>query len=628
MILVVGLTAGLARAAEPDPFAPILHALDYLGVDYPGAVRDGKVLDQGEYEEQVEFATGVRTMIAGLPARPERAALEATASGLVGAIRDKRPGEEVAAIAGDLRRRIIDLYEVRVAPRQAPDLRSAAADYTTHCAGCHGATGRGDGPAAKGLTPSPADLTDAGRMGQHSVFGLYNTITLGIEGTAMTGFAALTESQRWALAFHVSTLATGGETRERGAALWKNGVGKTDLRDLRALVMATPRDVAARAGGDAAAVLAYLRSEPAAIATGRESPLDFTARVLQESLDAYRRGDAARAHELAVRSYLEGFELVEAPLDGVDRGLRTRVEGEMLRYRTLIQSRAPREAVEAEAGAILSLLETARQRLDAARLSPATTFTSAFVILLREGLEALLVVAALVAMLIKSGRREALRYVHAGWIAALALGGLTWLAASYVVTVSGASREVTEGVTALVAAAMLLYVGFWMHRHAHAARWKAYLEARVQSALSGRTLWGLAAISFVAVYREVFETVLFYQTLWIEAGFEGRLAVGGGFVAAVVGLGLLAWLILKLGLRLPIGLFFGLGSALMAVLAVVLAGKGIAALQHAGKLPVGPLDLPAIPSLGLYPTWQGVVTQLVLVLLIFAAFTYSRRRPA
>ena len=626
VILGVGLTAGPARAAEPDPFAPILHALDYLGVDYPGAVQDGKVLDQGEYEEQLEFSTGVRTMIAGLPARPERAALEATAAGLVSAIRDKRPGEEVAAIAGDLRRRIIDLYEVRVAPRQMPDLRPAAADYITHCAVCHGTAGRGDGPAAKGLTPPPADLTDAARMGQHSVFGLYNTITLGIKGTAMTGFAALSEAQRWALAFYVSTLATPPADRERGATLWKGGVGKSELRDLRALVMATPKDVAARSGPDGAAVLAYLRSEPAAIATGRESPLDFSARVLQESLDAYRRGDAAQAHQLAVTSYLEGFELVEAPLDGVDRGLRTQVEGAMLRYRTLIQSRAPKETVEEEARAILSLLETARQRLDAARLSPATTFTSALVILLREGLEALLVVTALIAMLIKSGRREALRYVHAGWIAALALGGLTWLAASYVVAVSGASREVTEGVTALVAAAMLLYVGFWMHRHAHAARWKAYLEARVQSALSGRTLWGLAAISFVAVYREVFETVLFYQTLWIEAGLEGRVAVGGGFVAAVVGLGLLAWLILKLGLQLPIGWFFGLGSALMAILAVVLAGKGIAALQHAGKLPVGPLDLPAIPSLGVYPTWQGVITQLVLVLLIFAAFTYSRRR--
>jgi len=311
----------------------------------------------------------------------------------------------------------------------------------------------------------------------------------------------------------------------------------------------------------------------------------------------------------------------------VDGRLKSRVEAEMLRYRTLIQSRAPRDAVEAEARTILSLLDTARQRLDAARLSRVTTFTSALVILLREGLEAILVLAALVAMLIKSGRREALRYVHAGWIAALALGAVTWLTASYVVTLSGASREVTEGVTALLAAVMLLYVGFWMHRHAHAARWKAFIETQVQAALSGRTRWALASIAFLAVYREAFETVLFYQALWIEAGPAGRLAVAGGFGVAALGLVLLAWLILRMGLHLPVGWFFGVGSVLMAALAVVLAGKGIAALQQAGRLPVEPLDLPTIPPPGVYPTWQGAVTQLVLVLLILAAFTYSRRRP-
>jgi high-affinity iron transporter len=172
LILAAGFAATPARADEPDPFAPILHALDYLGFDYPGAVRDGKVLDQGEYDEQVEFATGVRAMIAALPARPERAALEASAAGLLAAIKEKRSGDEVTAISSDLGRRIIDLYEVRVTPRQAPDLRSAAADFNAQCAICHGATGRGDGPGAKGLTPPPADLTDGARMGEHSVFGI------------------------------------------------------------------------------------------------------------------------------------------------------------------------------------------------------------------------------------------------------------------------------------------------------------------------------------------------------------------------------------------------------------------------------------------------------------------------
>jgi high-affinity iron transporter len=600
--------------------------LDYLGVDYPEAVKDGKIADQGEYDEQLEFSANVRALIGALPGRPERAGLEAAAVRLARAIRDKRPGDEVAGIAGELRRRIIEVYQVRVSPKQAPDLAAAPADYATHCAVCHGAAGRGDGPAAKGLTPPPADLTDAVRQGQLSVFGLYNTITLGIKGTAMTGFPALSESQRWALAFHVSTLAGGGDERARGAALWKGGTGRGELGALRALVMATPREVAARLGGDGAAVLAYLRSEPGAVAAGRESAIDLSARLLGESVEAYRRGDAPRAHRLAVTGYLEGFELVEVPLSAVDGALKTRVEAQMLRYRSMLLAGAPVGAVEAQARTIQSLLDTARQRLDAARLSPATIFTSALIILLREGLEAILVVAALIALLIKSGRRDVLRYVHAGWIVALALGGLTWLAASYLVTLSGADREITEGVTALLAAAMLLYVGFWMHRHAHAARWKAFIETRVASALSGRTMWVLGSISFLAVYREAFETVLFYQALWLEAGPDGRIAVGTGFAAAALGLVVLAWLILKLGLRLPLGWFFGGGSVLMALLAVVLAGKGIAALQEAGALPIQPLDLPSIPSLGFYPTWQGVLTQLAVVLLILGAFAYSRRR--
>jgi high-affinity iron transporter len=602
--------------------------LDYLGVDYPEAVKDGKIVDLGEYDEQLEFSASVRAMVGELPGRPERAGLEATAARLAGAIRDKRPGDEVAGIAGELRRRIIDLYQVRVSPKQAPDLASAPADYATHCAVCHGAAGRGDGPAAKGLTPPPADLTDAARQGQLSVFGLYNTITLGIKGTAMTGFPALSESQRWALAFHVSTLAGGDGERARGAALWKGGTGRGELADLRALVMATPREAAARRGGDGAAVLAYLRGEPGAVAAGRESAIDLSARLLDESVEAYRRGDAPRAHRLAVTGYLDGFELVEAPLTAVDGALKTRVEAQMLRFRSMLQAGAPVDAVAAQARTIQSLLDTARQRLDAARLSPATIFTSALVILLREGLEAILVVAALIALLIKAGRPDVLRYVHAGWIAALALGGLTWLAASYLVTLRGADREITEGVTALLAAAMLLYVGFWMHRHAHAARWQAFIETRVASALSDRTMWALGSISFLAVYREAFETVLFYQALWLEAGPGGQVAVGAGFAAAAVGLVVLAWLILKVGLRLPFGWFFGVGSVLMALLAVVLAGKGIAALQEAGVLPVGPLDLPSIPSLGLYPTWQGVLTQVAVLLLIAGAFAYSRRRAA
>ena len=141
-------------------------------------------------------------------------------------------------------------------------------------------------------------------------------------------------------------------------------------------------------------------------------------------------------------------------------------------------------------------------------------------ILLREGLEAVLVVAALAAFLRRSGQAQAMPYIHAGWLAALALGALTWFVATRLVEASGASREITEGVTGLVAAAMLLYVGYWLHDKSHAQAWQRYLMGRAQ-ALGTGAAWGLALTAFLAVYREVFETVLFYQALWTQAPGRG-----------------------------------------------------------------------------------------------------------
>jgi high-affinity iron transporter len=244
---------------------------------------------------------------------------------------------------------------------------------------------------------------------------------------------------------------------------------------------------------------------------------------------------------------------------------------------------------------------------------------------LREGLEAILVVAAIVALLVKAGRRDALPYIHAGWVSALVLGGVTWALASSVISLSGATRETTEGVTALAAAAVLLYVGFWMHGKAYSARWRAFIEARLGGAVSSRTKWALALVSFLAVYREAFEMVLFSQVLWLEAGADGRAGVGAGFVAAAITLVGLAWLAVRGGLRLPLGVFFGGTSALLALLAVVFAGKGVAALQEAGLLPVSPVGAPALPMVGLYPNAQGLMLQAALVLIIAGGFFHTHR---
>ena len=162
-------------------------------------------------------------------------------------------------------------------------------------------------------------------------------------------------------------------------------------------------------------------------------------------------------------------------------------------YRTLLKSGAPLTNVEAQAQRWQGLLREAQDALSGAPLSGAAVFLSAFVILLREGLEAILVLAAIFAFLTKTGRRDTLPYVHIGWIAALACGVLTWIAASSLITLSGATREMTEGVTALVAAAVLLYVGFWMHGKAYADRWRTFLTQQLQATLSASHPVGASA---------------------------------------------------------------------------------------------------------------------------------------
>jgi high-affinity iron transporter len=621
-----GMVGPAAAASDPAESAHVLlHLLDYIAVDYPEFVKDGFVLDRAEYDEQVEFAGRARDLLDGLPPKAERAALIARAEALRRAIETKRPGPEVAELAGELRWAIIGAYRVTVSPRRAPDLAPAPALYATHCAVCHGAEGRGDGPAAPGMDPAPSNFTDRARMDQRSVYGLYSTITLGVDGTKMTSFRALTDDQRWALALWVTRFAADPAAIARGEAIWKGGQAKDAFRDLASVVTRTPAETRAKHGDEGTAALAFLRTQPGLIDAGRESPIDLGERLLVASVAAYRAGRRGDAERLAVTAYLDGFELVEATLDTLDRDLRVRTEAEFTRLRGAISAGAPAEDVERQAARVSALLGEARERLEKTALSAGTAFAGAFVILVREGLEALLIVAAIVAFLLRAGRRDTLRYVHAGWVAAVALGLVTWAVASYVIAIGGAHREILEGVAALLAAAVLLYVGAWMHDKAYTARWTAYLERRLRGALAGHTAWALAGVSFLAVYREMFETVLFTEALWLQAGADGRRGVLAGLGAAVLVLGLLVWLILWLGVHLPVGWVFGGSSALLALLAVVLAGQGVAALQEAGVVSVNALDLPAAPALGIHPTAESLSVQLALLVAILGVFAWTHR---
>jgi high-affinity iron transporter len=598
----------------------IWQLIDYVGVDYGGAVVNGAIVSDAEYAEMQDFTGQALQQAKALPDNAGKAELVRALQELREAVAQKVESGKVSTLARTANARLLSAYPMPVAPKDAPDLKRGAALYQAQCASCHGATGHADGPLAASLDPKPIAFVDRERAASRSVMALYQAVSQGVSGTAMPAFGMLTEEERWAVALYAGTLSHDEAMRARGAQAWKNDSrAKAAFPDLTALATHTESDLTPTLGADTARdLMAYLRIQPAA-AVNSTGGLTLAKARLQESLAAAQAGDKATAMRLGLSAYLDGFEPVEPTLSVRDKALVTGVEAAMLAYRSALERGSLAEA-QAVAERLNTLFGQAEATLKAGAADATTAFAGALTILLREGVEALLIVVGMIAFLRKAGRTDVLRYVHAGWVLALAAGGLTWAIATYVVDISGASREVTEGLSSLFAAVVLLSVGLWMHQKSSAGRWQAYLKDKLSSALSRRSAWALFGLSFLAVYREVFETVLFFSALAAEGSSGALLA---GLATGIVILAMITWVLLRTSTRMPIGKFFAASSVLVAVLAVVLAGKGAAGLQEAGWLSSSPIAWPHVQILGMYPSAETAAAQLFVLLIAIAGFSFN-----
>ncbi|MDX3893969.1 cytochrome c/FTR1 family iron permease [Pusillimonas sp.] len=622
-IIFAGALAHAQPGEQGADARQLWQLLDYVAVDYSGAVQGGEIISEGEYAEMLEFTDTAASRLQALPATDSKDQIAALIQSLGQAVRDKADAAHVAELAHEANALLLKAYPMPVAPAHAPDLQAGARLYAAQCASCHGAGGAGDGVAAAGLDPAPIAFTDAERAASRSVLALYQVISQGVEGTSMPAFAELSDDERWALAFFAGGMAYDDAMRKRGEDLWnEDPEAKALYGDLEAIATTSQAEASRTFEPDAARDLtAFVRAEPSVAAADDPSGLSLARQRLGESLQALRKGEYASASSLALSAYLDGFEPIEPMLGARNPRLLTEVEDAMLAYRSAVGKRDA-AAAEQVAGRLDGLFGQVDAELGQAQAAPLTTFLGALTILLREGLEALLIVIGIVAFLKKADRPDALKAVHTGWVLALVAGALTWVAATYLVTISGASRELTEGLGSLLAAVVLLGVGLWMHQKSAAGRWQAYLHQKVSGAMRRRSAWGLFALAFIAVYREVFETVLFYSALATDGNGAALLA---GFGVAVVLLALIAWILLRTSARMPIGKFFSLTSILVALLAIVLTGKGVSALQEAGWIDVLPVAAPRIEILGVYPTLQTLAAQAVVLLVVAAGFGFQRR---
>lgn len=623
VVLLAGTGANAAGSAVAQA-GQTWQLLDYIAVDYAEAVRDGVVVNEGEYAEMREFSASVRRQLDELPAVASQSKMAADAQALEAAIEARAEPTLVAGRATALAQAVLVEYRLGATPDTVPDIAGATALYLQQCAACHGANGAGDGPMSANLDPPPIDFTDAQRASQRSPFALYQVISQGLPGTSMASYAHLSDADRWALAYYVGNLAYSAEHAAAGEQLWNGNRQLRPISTLQELTNTSAADLANIMGeAEARELIAYLRSNPSAVAPPATTQgLELARSLVDDSLSAYRSGDAVLARRLALSAYLDGVEPTEPMLASRDRPLLQEVESAMALFRQHMDEGAPVDDVAGQRDRIAGLLDQADATLSVSDNDATAAFLGSFTILLREGLEALLIIIGMIAFLRKAERRDALPYVHAGWVGALLAGALTWVVATYLIGISGANREITEGLSALFAALVLLSVGIWMHRNSLAGRWQDYLRTRVTAAMTRGSALFLFLLAFVAVYREVFETILFFAAMWSQ---QNSGAILGGLAAGTVVLAIVAFWMLRISRSLPIARFFRVSSIFIAVLAVVLVGKGVAALQEAGWIAQAFIDVPRIEWIGMYPTWQSLLSQIAVAVAAWLGFAANAR---
>jgi len=610
-------------AFAQDQAKRLVALLDYLGSDYKNAVRDGKVLSQDEYGEMQEFSRRSLDLFKQLKEvdKADKAGVEPALKSLASQIENKADPKTVSELAKRTKEKLIAAYNIVPYPRQLPSFASGKKLYDENCAQCHGATGKGDGPGRESMNPKmppPANFTDPERIGALSPFKAFNTSTFGVEGTAMASFAALTEDQRWQVAFYVFSLRFSEDAVKKGTELVKGKKLPPDLQTVATLATHSDDELLEKLKAfasnetDALNMLAYLRR--GLLETKTSDPLAIAREYLRESVELYKQGNKEKAYQKAVDAYIDGYDLAEPALFAKDMTFGRDLETQFTEFRNAIKQGVSTDEIQKRHVDMEAKLDHAEQILTRQdNISDYYTFINSALIILREGLEASLILAAILAMLKVMGAKDAVRYIHLGWILALVMGGLTWLITQTVLTLSGQHRESMEGFISIFAALALFYVGYWLHTRSETKKWQAFIQDKVKSSLSSKSIFGLMGISFFAVYREAFEVVLFYQALWLQ-NENSHHAVLWGFVAGLAALIVLTIVIFKLGIRVPLKYFFGVTGTLLYLVAFIFAGVGIKELQAAGWIPTTPVDLPLqVPILGIYPTVQTLTAQAIML---------------
>ena len=343
-------------------------------------------------------------------------------------------------------------------------------------------------------------------------------------------------------------------------------------------------------------------------ATSRDAAirqLDTVRESIDRTLSLIKDGHTDQAYTEAKSGYLSHFEYVEIPLRVVDPQLTSDAETKFAEIRGLISSRASTGEIRSNIVELRALIDDAERHLtDTGLGAPAVVFGQSFLIIFREGLEAVLLVSVLLGYLEAAKATQYRRPILWGMGAAVLATVATFFVLRTVLSTLPFGREILEAITALLAVAVLFYVSFWLIARLEQKRWLEFLRARVWSAVSVGSTAALMLVGFTAIYREGFETALFYQAL-LSFGPGLGIWVAAGLLTGVVALAAVAWMIFKLGRRIPLKAFLSTAVVLLMATSVAFLGNAVRVVARGRRHRAAPVaglaaraDLPvAVPRL-------------------------------
>lgn len=376
-------------------------------------------------------------------------------------------------------------------------------------------------------------------------------------------------------------------------------------------------------------VLTLLFLLPFSQAARAEEPKEVARNIrvlLEKSYEGIKSGDRDKAKALATEAYFFEFEGkgLETALGARSAERMAEIEEHFVRLIDEIDSGKDKEEIRKSIDELSEKIRLSVDYLEKGREGGnLSLLVNSLIIILREGFEAILILSALAAYLVKTGNGEKVRVIYAGAGAALFASLVAAVVFQLFFHSFTGSKAAMEGVTLLLATAVLFYVSYWLVSNVRVVRWQRFIKSKVEGAAGQGSVYTLGFAAFLAVFREGAETVLFYQALYSGADGGGAYILGGFAIGAVALVGV--FMALKYGsLKVPIGPFFAVTSTLLYYLAFTFAGKGILELQEAGWLSNTPVRvIPSVSFLGIYPSWEGVSIQSLMLLAMAVAVVYS-----